>query len=220
LTVKALIFDMDGLMIDSERLYFQAEREIAAKFGKQVKDETLWRMMGRKPLESLEIYVREAGIPAAAAEILEMRNGIMLEKMKHDLRPMPGLDHILAAFHGKTKLAVCTGAQKDFLDFVLDKLGIRGRFDVLQSSDGVAVGKPDPEIYLTTCARLEIEPRDGVVLEDSANGVLAGKRAGCYVIAVPSEYTRRQDFFSADFIARDLVDASGHIGGLSEPNPF
>jgi len=219
-TVKALIFDMDGLMVDSERLYQEAQRDIAARFGKRVKDETLGRMMGRKPIESLVIFVEEHGIPATAEEVFRMRNEIMRGKIERDLKPMPGLDHILGTFFGKLKLSVATGAQQEFLDLVVDNLGIRGLFDVLQSSDGVALGKPDPEIYIAACRNLSLEPRDCVVLEDAANGVLAGKRAGCYVIAVPSEYTHKQDFARADYIARDLFDASRHIKALLERNPF
>jgi len=214
MAVKAIIFDMDGLMIDSERLYREAQREIGRFFGKEIKDEVLWRMMGRKPIESLVIFVEEHGIPATPEEVFRMRNEIMRGKMAHDLAAMPGLDHILAALHGRVKLAVATGAQQEFLDLVVDRLGIRDRFDVLQSSDSVSVGKPDPEIYLATCVKLGLEPRECIVLEDSANGVLAGKRAGCLVIAVPSEYTEKQDFSPADSIVRDLFEASRQIESL------
>ena len=214
MAVKAIIFDMDGLMIDSERLYREAQREIGRFFGREVRDEVLWRMMGRKPIESLVIFVEEHGIPATPEEVFRMRNEIMRGKLAHDLAAMPGLDHILAAVYSRVKLAVATGAQQEFLDLIVDKLGIRDRFDVLQSSDSVSVGKPDPEIYLAACAKLGLEPSECIVLEDSANGVLAGKRAGCLVIAVPSEYTKKQDFSAADSIVRDLFEASRQIESL------
>jgi HAD superfamily hydrolase (TIGR01509 family) len=209
--MKALIFDMDGLMIDSERLYFQAQRDIADKYEKPLKEETLWKMMGRKPIESITLFVNELDIPASPEEILELRNGIMKEKLENDLEAMPGLDHIVEFFHGRLKLAIATGAQKEFLDIAVDRLGIRKRFDVLQPSDDIRNGKPDPEIYLKACERLDMEPQQCVVLEDSSNGALSGKRAGCYVIAVPTEYTREQDFSFADFIARDLFHAQEHV---------
>jgi len=204
---RALIFDMDGLMIDSERLYFEVERSLARRYGKEVRDETLWRMMGRTPLEGLTIYVRELGLPLSPAEAVEIRNGLMRERMTTDLRPMPGLFHILDAFLGRRKLAVSTGAPREFLDIAMDKLGIRARFDVLLASDGISRGKPDPEIFVKTCSLLGVPPGRAVVLEDSENGVVAGKRAGCAVIAVPSDYTRGQDFKQADFIAADLFEA-------------
>jgi HAD superfamily hydrolase (TIGR01509 family) len=212
--IRALIFDMDGLMIDSERLYFEAEREIARSFGREVSDETLGRMMGRKPLESLELYVRETGLPITAQETYAVRNVIMERKLREDLRPMPGLDHILEAFRGRLKMAVATGAQRAFLDIVLDGLGIRGAFDVLQDSDDIRSGKPDPEIFLAACRRLGLAPAECVVLEDSENGARAGRRAGCTVIAVPSEYTRAQDFSAADHVVPDLREAARRVEAL------
>jgi len=212
--MKAIIFDMDGLMIDSERLYFEAEREIGQKFDKTVKEETLWEMMGRRPIESVRVLVRDLGISASPEEILETRNVLMRRKLAADLVPMPGLHHLIDLFYGQMKLAVCTGAEKEFLDIALDKLGIRDKFAVLQSSDDIVNGKPDPEIYLETCRKLGLAPQDCIVLEDSSNGARAGKRAGCYVIAVPTAYTCGQDFGFVDFIAPDLFGATSHIHTL------
>jgi HAD superfamily hydrolase (TIGR01509 family) len=127
---------------------------------------------------------------------------------------MPGLYEILNAFHRRLKLAVATGAQREFLDIALDTLGIRKYFDVLQTADGLERGKPDPEIYLLACRRLGLAPEKCVVLEDAANGVRAGKAAGCPVIAVPSDYTRRQDFSEADWIEPDLFAAVRRIESL------
>ncbi|MCU0285588.1 MAG: HAD family phosphatase [Acidobacteria bacterium] len=211
MAAKAIIFDMDGLMIDSERLYRQAQQDIAIQFNKIMTEEIRMKMMGRKPIESLRLFVEELNIPMDPAILLEMRNNVMREKLKNELVPMPGLSHIIETFHGKLKLAVCTGAQEEFLNIVVDKLGIRNKFTILQNSDDIEKGKPDPEIYLKTCRRLGLNPRECIVLEDSLNGVLAGKQAGCYVIAVPSEYTRCQNFDAADFVAENLFNAAKHI---------
>lgn len=211
---EALIFDMDGLMIDSERLYWEVERSIARSYGREVRGETLWKMMGRRPIEGMRIFVEEVGLPISVEETLALRDRRMREKYRNEAEAMPGLFSILAAFCGKLKLAVCTGAQEEFMEIALGRLKIREKFDVLQASDEIEKGKPDPEIYLKTCARLGLEPRQCIVLEDSSNGCLAGKRAGCYTIAVPSDYSRGQDFGSADYIASGLAGAENHILGL------
>lgn len=213
--MKAIIFDMDGLMIDSERLYRQAQQDIARQFDKIMTEEMRMKMMGRKPIESLKLFVKELAIPMDPAELLEKRNDVMREKLKNDLVPMPGLTHIIDKFYGKLKLAICTGAQEEFLDIVVDQLDIRGKFVVLQNSDDIENGKPHPEIYLKTCQRLGLQPGECIVLEDSLNGVAAGKKAGCYVIAVPTEYTRDENFETADFIADSLFDAAEHIGSFN-----
>jgi HAD superfamily hydrolase (TIGR01509 family) len=213
---KALIFDMDGLMIDSERLYWEVEKDIARSYGRKVGEETLWKMMGRRPIEGMRIFVQDLGLPISAEETLTLRDARMREKYRNETEAMPGLFHLLDAFSGKLKLAVCTGAQGEFMDIVVDRLGIREKFAVLQASDKIEKGKPDPEIYLKTCVRLGLESRQCIVLEDSSNGCLAGKRAGCYTIAVPSDYSRGQDFSCADYIASGLPGAEKHILGLLE----
>lgn len=202
---------MDDLMVRSERLYLEVETEMARSFGKEFKMEAWEKMMGRKPIEGLRVFVEEIGLPISAEEALEIRNVRMREKYRNEAEPLPGLFHILETFYGKLRLAVCTGAQQEFLEIVVDRLGIRDKFDLLQSSDEIQKGKPEPEIYLVCCRKLGLEPRECIVLEDSSNGALAAKRAGCYTVAVPSEYSRHQDFSFADFIAADLAEAEQHI---------
>ena len=208
---EALIFDMDGLMIDSERLYWEVERALARSYRKEVRDETLWKMMGRRPIEGLRIFVEDIGLPISAEEALAFRDVRMRGKYRDESEAMPGLFHILDTFFRKLKLAVCTGAQREFMEIVVDRLKIREKFDLLQASDETKKGKPDPEIYLATCAKLGLEPGQCIVLEDSSNGALAGKKAGCYTIGVPSDYSRGQDFSFVDFIASGLPEAERHI---------
>lgn len=215
---KALIFDMDGLMIDSERLYFQTEREMAKKFNRRIEDKILWQMMGRKPIESMRIFKSELGIPVKAETLLKIRDDLMREKLKNDLVSMPGLENIIGSLNKQLKLAISTGAPQEFLDIVVNKLEIRDKFSVLQASDEIKNGKPHPEIYLTTCKKLKLLPRECIVLEDSLNGALAGQKAGCYVIAVPSEYSKGQELDFVDFLAEDLFAAKIHIKELLNEN--
>lgn len=208
--VKALIFDMDGLMVDTERLYWDCEYQLAREAGKELSEETLYAMMGRKPLESMGIFCHHLGLEGSPEEWLERRNQMMRQKLEQELAAMPGLEDIIHEFRAQISLAVATGAQQPFLDLVVDKLGLRGHFDVMLSSETVAVGKPDPETYLKVCAQLGYDPEACIVLEDSENGCRAARAANCITVAVPTDYTREQDFSMVDYIARDLQDA-GHI---------
>jgi HAD superfamily hydrolase (TIGR01509 family) len=212
--IKAIIFDMDGLMIDSERLYFDVERALAANYGKEVRDETLLKMMGRNPLEAMSIYAKDLGLDISGEELLVIRNDMFVERLRNEVSAMKGLYEMLNRFRGKLNMAIATGSPYKFLRIVLDKLKIEEYFDVLQSSDEISEGKPSPEIYLKAAQKLKVLPSECVVLEDSCNGALSGKRAGCYTIAVPSVYTYKQDFSFVRYIARDLYDAAGHIENL------
>ncbi|MBN2545796.1 MAG: HAD family phosphatase [Spirochaetes bacterium] len=214
--MKAIILDMDGLMIDSERLYFETETEIVKKYNRSIDKEILTRLMGRSPLEAAKILIKEINLALSPEEFIKKRDEAMEYKYKHEAEPVNGLMSLLKMFYNKFKLAVATGSPQKFLDIVVDRLKIRHYFDVLQSSDHIKKGKPDPEIYLTVCNKLNFKPSECIVLEDSSNGALAGKKAGCYTIAVYTEYTKNQDFSFVDHYSMDLSDSIEHIKSIIE----
>lgn len=216
--MRAVVFDMDGLMVDSEKIYWAVGRGLAREFGREISEQTLGRMMGRAPLESMTVFARELEIERPPSELLEIREARVLEQFRSGVDPMPGLMDAILALHAKYRLAIATGARREMVDAVLARLNVLRYFSVVQTSDDVTHGKPDPEIYLKAIARLEVRPEETVVLEDSWNGALAGKRAGAYVIAVPSVHTRQQDFSFADYVAADLIDAVARIRAI-DPEP-
>ena len=205
---QALIFDLDGLLIDSEKIYRKISYKMAADFGKQLPDSIWVKQMGRSPIESLGIFRDELGITShTAKELVDLRNVLLLEGFRNELQIMPGAMEIIHAFHGKMILAIATGSPRILMDLAIDRLGLSGYFEYLLPSDEIVSGKPDPEIYIKTIHALGLHPDECIVLEDSSNGALSGHEAGCYVIAVPSVYTRDQDFSFADHIAEDLFEA-------------
>ncbi len=205
--MKAVIFDMDGLMVDTESFYFEVERDMGRKRGKTVEDELLHRMMGQKPLDSMRMFVRELGLDEAPESLLEERDARILECIRSNLRPMPGLYEIVKELKPVAKLAVGTGNTRKMVDEVLKVLGLEGVFDVVQTSDNVSQGKPSPEIFVKAREQLGILPENTAVLEDSANGIRAAHAAGCLALAVPNEYTRGQDFSLAYRVFGSLDEA-------------
>lgn len=209
--MQAVIFDMDGLMIDSEGIYWAVARQMARECGKEVSDETLGRMMGRAPLDSIQLFAREVGLTQPPEELMRQRDARVFEIFRKGTEPMPGLMEVLESFRPRFKIAVATSARLNFVNLIFGGMGIHHFFDVLQTSDDVRHGKPDPEIYQLAMTKLGVKPGESFVLEDSSNGSLAGKRAGAYTIAVPSQYTRSQDFHFVDYVASSLLDAKAHI---------
>lgn len=173
--MKAIIFDMDGLMVDTETLYHKTDRQIAKSFGKTVSEATLGKMMGRKPIESYTIFCNDLGINEPIEELLKTRYNLVEKMLMNELKPMPGLFDILKEFKGKLKMAIATGSPHKFLEITLNKLGIKEYFDVTQPSDGIVNGKPNPEIYLKVIEKLDLSPELCIVIEDSSNGARAGK---------------------------------------------
>ena len=206
---------MDGLLIDSEKVYWAVGRQMAKEFGTTVSDQTLGSMMGRAPLESIAIYARDLGLTQTPHALLEMREARVLHAMRDGIEPMPGLREALDLLKPSFKLAIATSAPGRFVDVAMQSLGIRNYFQAIQTSDDIVNGKPDPEIYLKAMAKLGTEPKECFVLEDSSNGSLAGKRAGAYVIAVPTEHTHWQDFSFVDYRAKNLLDAASRVLNIS-----
>ncbi|MCE9597692.1 MAG: HAD family phosphatase [Spirochaetia bacterium] len=206
---------MDGLMIDSERLYIKVESEMASERGRILTRDVIARMMGRKPIDSMRIFAEDLKITEPPDRLLAERDQRLLIQMEHDLQLMPGLLETIEKFRGRYALSIATGATESFLNLTLDRFDLRSYFSVLVSSDAIVNGKPDPEIYLKAIKLLDVPADSCVVLEDSGNGVLAGRRAGAYSIAVPSEHTSHQDFSPAHFVARDLSDACAHVFAMT-----
>lgn len=211
--MRAIVFDMDGLMIDSEKVYWAVGRQMAREFGKDVSDQTLGRMMGRSPVKSMEIYVQDLGLTQSPKQLLALREARVKQELERGVEPMPGLFEVLETFKRQFRLAIATSAPMELVEVVARKLEWRAYFDVIQTSDDVTRGKPDPEIYLKAIGRLGMAPAECAVLEDSSNGALAGKRSGAYTVAVPSQYTKDQEFSFVDYVARDLRDAARHLMG-------
>src|SRR4030042_3138649 len=132
--MKAIILDMDGLMIDSEKLYFETETDIAKKYNKSVDKEILIRLMGRSPLEAAKIFLKEINLPLSPEEFIKKRDEVMEYKYKYETEPVNGLMPLLNVFYKKFKMAVATGSPQKFLDIAIDMLKIRHYFDILQSS--------------------------------------------------------------------------------------
>ena len=209
--MKAILFDMDGLMVDTERLYIETESALAESFGKKLTEETIGEMMGKKAVEAMAIYIRDLGLSIEVEEMIRIRDRLYEEKLRAELVPLPGLFEMLQEYRNTLSLAIATGSSRKFLDIVLEKLKIREYFQALQTADEIVHGKPDPEIYIKTAGKLGIPPAECIILEDSQNGALAGKRAGCYTIAIPSPYTCKQDFSFVDYRAAALHEARQHI---------
>jgi HAD superfamily hydrolase (TIGR01509 family) len=211
--IRALIFDMDGLTIDTEPLYWAVGRELAREHGKTVSDETLRKMMGRDRLASSRIFAEETGVPLTAEDVMVQREQKMLDRFRRGgIEPMPGLRQILDRFKGKLRLGVATSSPRVLVEAALPAIGVEKFFDAMTAGDEITHGKPDPQIYLKTMSKLGVQPAETVVLEDAPAGATAGKRAGAYVIAVPSPLTAQEDFSQvADMRVSDLLAAAEAI---------
>src|SRR5262245_48842522 len=204
---RAVVFDLDGLMFNTEELYQEVGTELLRRRGFEFTQELLDQMMGRPSHIALQIMIDTHTLKATVEELLAETDEIFPEILRTRLAPMPGLVELLDALERQSiPKAIATSSRRSFVERVLDTFGYRPRFSTILTSEDITHGKPHPEIYLTAARRLNVQPGEMVVLEDSQNGCRAGVAAGAITLAVPGEHSRRHDFTGATLVAESLGD--------------
>lgn len=197
---KAVIFDVDGLLIDSESLWDRARNVFAQKYGKSFSESIHMRMRGMGMKEVLTVMKDELKIDGDLDTLIKQFRTTFYELAleQKQLSLMPGAQDIISSlFQDKKILAIATGGHaKEKMEEILHLLSLNGYFSVVVSSDQVKKGKPAPDIFLFTAEELQIPKEECVILEDAANGVEAAKRAGMKVIAVQKDEEMRKKLTS------------------------
>jgi HAD superfamily hydrolase (TIGR01509 family) len=182
----AVLFDMDGLLVDTEPLWFETEAEVMARLGGTWGRADQERLLGGSMAHTVGYLLSRADQPAAPEEVARwMMNGMLRRAAEGRVVVRPGARELLGQVAAAgLPHALVTGSQRLFTDAVLASTGLR--FPVTVTGDDVARAKPDPEPYLLAAKRLDADPGRCVALEDSPNGVASATGAGCRVVAVPS----------------------------------
>jgi HAD superfamily hydrolase (TIGR01509 family) len=177
---------MDGLLIDSEPLWLQAETAVMARLGASWTEADQARLLGGSLERTVRYLLSKATRPAPPELVGEwLMAGIVERVCRHGVPVQPGARQLLASVErAGLPRALVTSSQRDFMDAVLASTAMR--FDVLVCAQDVTVTKPDPEPYLLAAKLVGVHPGDCFVLEDSPNGVASAQAAGCRVFAVPS----------------------------------
>lgn len=190
MAIRAVVFDLDGLMFDTEALFFRACSGVLESRGKRFTPEIMQSLIGRRAVEVAGWLKDMAGVDEPPEAILaEVRERFTAE-VDTAVHPTPGLiallDHLQRA---GVPAAVATSSGRAYVDRLLNRHGMADRFAFLLTSEDVTRGKPDPEIYRLAVERFGVEPAELLVLEDSPAGVEAGRGAGALTIAVPHEHS-------------------------------
>lgn len=184
--LAAVLFDMDGLLVDSEPVWSVAEAEIMEWLGGPWNLDVKAACVGRRLDEACSILVRIAGSSVPSTEVERRLLARMVTLFREDLPVLPGAVELVDAVRSAgARTALVSSSFRVLVDAALETLGA-GRFDVTVAGDEVLRAKPDPEPYATAAARLGVTPGRCVVLEDSGAGCASGRSAGCAVVAVPN----------------------------------
>jgi beta-phosphoglucomutase len=204
----AVIFDMDGVIIDSNPFHKIALKQFCNKYGFDFTDEELMqRIYGRTNKEWLTNLFGPLP-PHELTQYEEEKEGLFRELYKNNIRALPGLPEFLRQLQlNKVPVAIGTSAPRSNVDFVLQHTGLGEFFPVILDETDVERGKPDPEIYLKVAARLRLPPGRCIIFEDSLSGVEAAQRAGAFVIGVATTH-RVEELAHTDFVIHDFTRLS------------
>lgn len=212
----AVIFDMDGLLVDTERLQFGAsDMVLRARTGQTIPHEVMTSLVG---LRSDECWARLRalfGLTESAEELEAAQAAFYGPMLREQAEAMPGALDLVAVLHARGyPLAIASSSPFWQIHAVIERFGWREIFQALASGEEVTHAKPAPDIYLLAAERLGVAPSRCVALEDSGPGSTAARAAGMHVIAVPSAETRRHSFANADVILPSLAGAESIIPRL------
>ena len=207
--IRAVIFDMDGVLIDSEPFWRQAMTEIVSRAGIPYTERDARTTQGMRIGEITRLIAERHPEQGVGAEVLERDICLRVSELvlSHG-RVMPGIDRVLDfVSRNGLNLGLATSTPASVARDFIRRIGIADRLDAVCTGDEVCRGKPDPEIYRLCARRLGIAPEEALVFEDSVSGVRAAKAAGCRCIAVPdTEGFDDSRYEAADLRIRSLED--------------
>lgn len=205
---RAVAFDLDGLLIDSEPYFLEAARRLLAKRGIDFDPTFMLRIMGMPGRDSLPLFQSHFDLNDSIEAIAADYRHYFTEACAGSLIPLQaGALAMIDRLHGAdVPLAIATSSRRIYVDGVFAPHGLLHRFHRVFTADDVTNGKPSPDIYLLAADHFSVEPHELLVFEDSPIGVQAAKAAGCTCIAVPQRHTPREKVAVADFVASSLTE--------------
>jgi len=204
---EAVIFDMDGVLVNSEPLYVEVEQTNFRQLGLEISEDEHQTYQGTATDRMWELIKERHGVEQPVKDLVKMTNNLItpyfnsLEKME----AMPGVEKLIKKLKEKgIPLALASSSYADVIEIILQKTGLKKYFDVVVDSQLAGASKPEPEIFLLAAQKLGVQPEKCIVIEDSTNGIKAAKAAGMFCIAFSGPGSELQDQSQADWIVSDF----------------
>ena len=188
MSVAAVVFDLDGVLIDSEQAWDEARKELVEERGGTWTEQATRAMLGMSSKEWPAYLRDELGVDLTAEEINAEVVGRLTRRYETDLPVVPGAREAVARLGERWPLALASSSNREVIDLVLDALGVTDAFAATVSSEEVGRGKPAPDVYLEAVGRIGADPAACVAIEDSENGIRSAHAAGLRVLAIPNPH--------------------------------
>jgi HAD superfamily hydrolase (TIGR01509 family) len=206
--IEAVVFDLDGVLVDSEHVWDEARKELAAKRGGRWHDRASRDMMGMSSLEWSRYMRDEIGLREPPEEISAEVVRRLEEIYRRELPLVEGAREAVERLAARWPLALASSSNRELIDLVLELSGLARHFRVTVSSEEVARGKPAPDVYLEAGRRLGVLPERCAAIEDSENGIRSAEAAGMRVLAIPNPHYPPEDdaLALADEVLRSIAE--------------
>lgn len=205
--LRAVVFDLDGLMFNTEDLYQQVGSEVLQRRGKEFTDDLINQMMGRQAHKALQLMIDWHDLDDTPDQLAAESMEIMFRLLPDQLEPMPGLLDLLAKLEtANIPKAIATSSSRTFVERVLGLFDLEKRFSFVLTAEDIANGKPAPDVYLLAAEKHGVAPSQTMVLEDSQIGCQAAVAAETFAVAVPDGQSQQHRFDGVKLIADSLAD--------------
>jgi HAD superfamily hydrolase (TIGR01509 family) len=184
--IEAVVFDLDGVLVDSEHIWDEVREQLARERGGRWSDRAQADMMGMSSVEWSRYMHDVIGLAEPPEEISDEVVRRMEARYARELPLLDGAIDAVERLHGSFRLGLASSSNRPLIDVVLESAGLTSRFEATVSSEEVASGKPAPDVFLEAARRLTVAPGNAAAIEDSANGIRSAHAAGMRVIAIPN----------------------------------
>lgn len=216
---KTIIFDLDGLIVDTEPLHMRAINAFMkiARVEHQFDTAEYGEIFTGRPVIQNAEYMRERfGLPQTAEVISEAHRALfnVLIADPENLDPMPGVQQLIEwLLANEFRIGIASSSRPEQVNLIMQNINLHHHFSTIMGNDGTLKPKPSPDVYLLALQELGVRAEETLALEDSNPGVRAARNAGITVIAVPNEFTKQQDFSMANFVMKDLNEVREYLAG-------
>lgn len=197
--IKAVIFDMDGVVAETERIHIEAEMQTMSKYGIRISEDELHEYTGTTAKVMFTELIKKYGLNTTFDKMFDEKEKVLFKLLEEGVQPTKGVVDLLFKLKKmKKKLAIASSSHRRMIEYVLKKLEIADFFDSVVGAEDVTRSKPDPEIFLITARRLKVKPEECLVIEDSELGVKAAKKANMKCLGYINPSSGNQNLSKAD----------------------
>ena len=214
--VKAIFWDNDGVLVDTEKLYFQATREVLSEIGIDLTTELFIEISLRQGRSTFELASTRGVKPEIITQLRAKRETRYSELLRNGVPVLYGVEDALGRLRGKLKMGIVTSSRKAHFDIIHANTGLLPYFDFILTREDYEKSKPNPDPFLTAASQNGLSPEECMIVEDSARGLAAAKAAGIRCIAVPNRLTKSSDFSDAYRVVSSALEVAEIVLDLIE----